>query len=60
MRLVRESKGMTREDMANTLDTSPKYLWEMESGKHRISLSVLMRFIRLTGAKMLITYEVDE
>jgi len=46
IREVREEKGMTQQELAFTIDVSPKYLYEMERGSKAFSIIFLYRIAK--------------
>lgn len=44
LRLVRVFHNMKQKDLAKTLDVSPSYLNEVESGKKQVTIDLLQRY----------------
>lgn len=52
-------QGMTQRELAERLETDQKYIWKLESGKHRIVLERIFQIMRETGVRMFMEIEIS-
>jgi transcriptional regulator with XRE-family HTH domain len=59
IRAVRESRGITQEDLAESLAFSRDYLRTLEQGQTKLTTFRLFRVMDELGVKLSITYELE-
>ena len=52
--------GMSQRELANRLDTTQRYIWEIESGKPSIFMDRLFALMRETGVELTATISVKD
>ncbi|MDR1432283.1 MAG: helix-turn-helix domain-containing protein [Propionibacteriaceae bacterium] len=60
VRAVRESRGITQEELAESLAFTRDYLRTLEQGKPTLHLSRLFRVLDNLGIRISITYALEE
>ena len=56
----RLQQGFSQRDLANMLDISQKWVWEMEQGEPGILMSRLFKMLEMTGISLYAEFEVKE
>jgi transcriptional regulator with XRE-family HTH domain len=59
IKAVRESRGLSQEELATSLAISKQYLQLMEGGKSNLYTTRLFRVLNKLGIKITVTYELN-
>ena len=58
VRHVRTASGVTQAELADELNISRRYLWEIERGEQNLFITRLFRTLRKLNIRVHVTYEV--